>query len=127
MSAIRRALSAVVAGAKALTRLVETAIAETEDRMLLRVHGRLIAFDRRARTVRVSAEPPIGFESLQRIEIVHRLNSDEAPEAWLIELQGKDIEPIIVGVERDPTEASILGARLSTIVGVKVNVARVPR
>ena len=127
MTAIRNFLSALLAGAKALTQPVEPVIADTEERMLLRVCGRLVALDRRARTVRIGAEPPVSFESFNGVELVHRLNSDEATEAWLVKLRGQGLKPIIVGVNRDPTEASILGAKVSTIVGVKVNVARVPR
>ena len=95
-------------------------IVEQDDtRLVLRAVGREIVVNKRYRTVKSGQKVLARFDSIRAIEVA-REHGDDGPETWKVSLYLSWWSRVHIGWTDDATDASIVGAHLSTVTGKKV-------
>jgi hypothetical protein len=87
--------------------------------LVLRSMGREVVVNKRHQTVKSEDKVLARFDAIQAIEIA-RERSDDSPDTWKVSLYISWFSRVQIGRTSEATEASIVGARLSTITGKKV-------
>jgi len=88
--------------------------------LLLSSDGRSVVVNRRFRTVKSGATVLIGFDEIKSIDVTYHRRNRGRPEYWSVGLNRNWYSSVRIGRTLDKTEASIVGARLSTYTGKKV-------
>ncbi len=94
-------------------------VAQDEVRLVLRSLGRELVANKRFGTVKTEERILARFDAIQWIEVARERN-DDAPETWKVSLCVSWLSRVQIGRTNDALEASLVGARLSTITGKKV-------
>src|SRR5438046_7961027 len=100
------------------THNIEIAV-QDDVRLVLRSLGRELVANKRFRTVKSEERILARFDAIQWIEVA-RERSDDDPETWKVSLYISWLSRVQIGRTNDALEASLVGARLSTISGKKV-------
>lgn len=95
-------------------------IANDDLRLVLQHGGHEIVADRRNRTVWSGTRLLATFDAIESIDIRHCSSDEDGPEFWEISLRGRGISSTLIGRSSDDAEASIVAARLATVMGKKV-------
>jgi hypothetical protein len=88
-------------------------------RLVLNSMGREIVVNGRYRTVKSGEKVLARFDAIQSIEVA-RQTSDDGTDTWKVSLYISWLSRVHIGRTSDAAEASIVGARLSTITGKKI-------
>ena len=88
----------------------------------LDANGYIVEASQRELIVTFNGHRLAAFKDIQAIQIQHFVNGsgNRRREWWTLTLKTLATHPIVLGKSRDPTEASIAAAHLSTVVGKPV-------
>ena len=94
-------------------------VTQDDVRLVLRSLGREVVANKRFGTVKSEERVLARFDAIRWIEVARERN-DDAPETWKVSLYISWLSRVQIGRTNDALEASVAGARLSTITGKKV-------
>jgi hypothetical protein len=90
--------------------------------LALDANGYIVEASQREMAVTSNGHKVAAFKDIQAIHIQHFVNGsgNRRREWWTLSLKTLGRRPFVLGKSRDPTEASIAAAHLSTVVGKPV-------
>jgi hypothetical protein len=112
---------ALASGARVLFAPATIEIVTEDDRRLaLRSASLFVVFNRAARSVKAGRLPVASFESFSAVEVVRHFVGESDQPIWSVFLRSGAGSRVLLGTCVEPTQASVVGAHVSTFTGLPV-------